>query len=266
MITSSLIITTYNRPDALELVLLSILKQKKLPNEVIIADDGSTDSTRNLITHYQTIFPIPLIHSWQADEGFRAASSRNLAIKKTQFEYIIMIDGDMILEPHFILDHVNSAKKGFFIQGRRVLLDKVLTELALKENKIKFHFLESHLSNRLNAIRCPLFSKIVTPALSKKDTSSVRSCNFSLWKKDILKVNGFNEDFIGWGREDSELVVRLMNLGITRLDLRFGGIGYHLFHPDNTRQMLLQNDQLLQNAITQKWVRCQNGIDKLPQE
>lgn len=265
MITASLIITTYNRPDALELVLLSILKQKKLPNEVIIADDGSTDSTKTLIQAYQAQFPIPLIHSWQPDEGFQLAKSRNLAIQKVQFDYIIMVDGDMILESHFVRDHLSIAQRGYFIQGRRVLLDQTLTDLALKEKKIRFHCFKSHLSNRFNAVHCPFLSKIATPMLSKKDARSVRGCNMAYWRDDILKTNGYNQDFIGWGREDSELVVRLLNSGLKRLDLRFGGIGYHLFHPENTRQMLPQNDQLLQEAIDQKWTRCQNGIDQLPQ-
>lgn len=263
MMTSSLIITTYNRPDALELVLLSVLQQKILPNEVIIADDGSAAPTKELIEHYQADFPIPLIHSWQKDEGFKLAESRNLAIKKSQYDYIIMVDGDMILEPHFVQDHLRAAKSGYFIQGRRVLLDETLTKHAIINKQIRFSSFQSHLSNRLNALHLPFLSKIVMPRFSKKDYRSVRGCNMAYWRSDVVKVNGFNQDFIGWGREDSEFVVRLMNSGIKRLDLRFAGIAYHLFHFENTRQMLPKNDEILQQAITQKWTRCQNGIEQL---
>ena len=120
----SVIITTYNRPDALLLVLQSIESQTKLPEEVIIADDGSDDNTEKLITNYQESSSLNIIHSWQEDKGFRVSKSRNKAIAKSSYDYIILIDGDMILHTEFIRDHINNAEPGFFIQGSRVLLSK----------------------------------------------------------------------------------------------------------------------------------------------
>ncbi|XKM13581.1 glycosyltransferase family 2 protein [Orbaceae bacterium ac157xtp] len=257
----SLIVTTYNWAPALELVLLSIKQQSILPDEVIIADDGSGEDTRALITQYQQTFPVPLIHSWQEDEGFRAARSRNLAISKTSGDYVVMIDGDMLLHKHFIRDHKRFAKQNYFVQGSRVILTKPLTEQLFKTKSISFSPFSSQVKNKLNAICCPFLSKMLSHRLTKKGVRSVRSCNFAVWKKDIIKVNGFNEDFIGWGREDSEFVVRLINSGVLRQDLRFGGVTYHLFHNENSRNNLPKNDQMLQFAIDNKTVYCDNGLN-----
>lgn len=107
----SLIVTTYNRPDALSAVLQSVLVQKTLPEQVIIADDGSNEQTRAVIEQYQQKFPIPLIHSWQPDTGFKLAESRNRALVQLTSAYIVVIDGDMVMHPEFIQDHLNAAKK-----------------------------------------------------------------------------------------------------------------------------------------------------------
>lgn len=256
----SLIVTTYNWPQALELVLLSIKQQSQLPNEVIIADDGSGAETRQLIALYQQDFPVPLIHSWQEDIGFRAARSRNLAIAKTQSEYIVMIDGDMILHRHFIRDHSRIAKNNYFTQGRRVILTQTMTEKLFQLRTTTIPLCSSEVKNKLNAICCPCLSTVFSPLLSKKSYQSIRSCNFAAWKADIIAVNGFNEDFTGWGREDSEFVVRLLNHGGKRQDLRFGGVAYHLYHNENTRDNLTDNDQRLALAIKNNQQYCENGI------
>lgn len=255
----SLIVTTYNWPKALELVLLSIKQQSQLPDEVIIADDGSKEETRQLIEKYQQAFPVPLIHSWQEDIGFRAARSRNLAIAKATSDYIVMIDGDMILHRKFIRDHIRIAKTSYFIQGRRVILTEALTEKLLQQQEIISLF-SADVKNKLNAICCPVLSRLFSPILSKKSYQSIRSCNFAAWKTDVIAVNGFNEDFVGWGREDSEFVVRLLNNGCKRLDLRFGGAAYHLYHHENTRNNLVENDQRLELAIKNNQKYCENGI------
>lgn len=256
----SLIITTYNWPDALELVLLSIKVQSILPSEVIIADDGSGEETRRLIERFQQDFPVPLIHGWQEDLGFRAARARNIAMSKVSGDYIVIIDGDMLLHRHFIRDHKFIAKSGYFVQGRRVILTELLTKKLFMTKNLQIPFFSSEVKNKLNAICCPCLSAIFSPLFSKKSYQSVRSCNMAMWKTDVIKVNGFNEDFVGWGREDSEFVVRLLNGGVKRQDLRFGGVAYHLYHHENTRHNLNQNDQRLKQAIDDKITYCKNGI------
>ena len=254
----SLIVTTYNWPDALSLVLSSVAHQELLPDEVVIADDGSDKNTKKIVTNFVHNFNIPVIHSWQEDSGFRAAKSRNKAIAKASGDYIILIDGDVILHPKFVLDHVKNAQVGFFIQGSRVLLSKKKTNKVLTSNQISFSFFESGIGNRKNLLHSNLFSYIFQK--KKNSMKGIKTCNMSFYKNDCCKVNGFNEDFIGWGREDSEYVVRLMNVGVARKNIHFNLIQYHLFHNENTRKSLGHNDAILKDSVVSNSIYCKKGI------
>ena len=256
----SLIVTTYNRPDALFLVLKSIKNQRVKPYEVIIADDGSNIKTKEVIDDFSSIFELNLIHSFQEDNGFRVAESRNRAISLSSGEYIILIDGDMLLHSEFIHDHAKNAQIGFYIQGSRVLLSNIKTEEVLKNKRIHFNFFETGFKNRFNSIHSRLFSKIFTT--HSIELKGVRTCNMSFFKKDCININGFNMDFKGWGREDSEFVVRLFNSGIIRKTIKFSAIQHHLWHKESDRKLITENDHILKKAIDCNHAWCENGINK----
>lgn len=259
--TCSLIITTYNWKEALEVVLLSALKQTTLPNEIIIADDGSKDDTKELINQIAKISTIPIIHSWQEDQGFRLSRSRNLAIAKASSEYIIVSDGDMILDPHFVEDHLLHAEPNTYIQGSRVLLSPQLTaNTLLSKNFIKPSLFSNLYTNKLNSIRNIIFSKIFGLIKSQK-LKGIRGCNFSLFKNDIFKVNGFNEKFTSWGQEDSEFVQRLYNIGIKRKNMKFAGIQYHLYHKEGNANS--NNCEILLQTIQSKSTYCNEGLSQI---
>ena len=255
----SLIVTTYNWKEALAVVLRSIMAQTVMPCEVIIADDGSRDDTRILIEEYARNFPVPLIHSWQPDDGFRLAMSRNRAISKVKGDYIIIIDGDILIKPDFIESHRAAAKPGFFVQGGRVIMWEALSA-KLKQNFEIPHFFTKGLRNRHNTLSSPVLSRIFSKVWNSD--KSTRGCNIAFWKDDIDAVNGYNEAFEGWGREDSEMVIRMLNHGVQRFYLKFAGVGFHLYHKENTRASLSQNDAILQNTIDQKLTRCELGLDQ----
>ena len=257
----SLIITTYNRPDALLLVLRSIEAQTIKSFEVIIADDGSSNDTKEVITSFQEKTNLTIIHSCQKDKGFRVAKSRNKAIAKASGDYIILVDGDMILHPQFVEDHINNAELGYFIQGSRVLLTQQKTNSVLNENNINFSFTSSGLLNRKNAVHSNSLSKLFSN--KKNILRGIKSCNMAFFKKDYISVNGFNNEFKGWGREDSEFIVRLQNNGIRRKNVRFNAIQFHLWHQENTRASLVENDLLLQAAIENKIKWCDNGLNSV---
>ena len=256
----SLIITTYNRVDALSLVLHSVQNQTILPKEVIIADDGSTKETQKMILDFQVASQLNLTHSWQNDKGFRAAKSRNKAIAKSKGEYIILIDGDMALHPKFIEDHISHAESGCFIQGTRVLLTQSATQDTLVKMKTNFSLLSGGIQNRKNAIHSNFLSRLFSK--KKNYLRGIKTCNMAFFKQDCININGFNNDFEGWGREDSEFIVRLLNSGVHRKNLRFNAIQFHLWHNENTRSSLQQNDTLLQNTIDNNVKWCDNGIDR----
>ena len=255
----SLIITTYNREDALNVVLKSVALQSLLPDEVIIADDGSTEATVEVIHEHQQQLPIPLIHCHHPDLGFRVSHIRNKAIRESTGDYIILTDGDMILHPDFVKDHAASAKPGFFIQGSRVLLGEITTKKTIENHRLRFSWISKGITNRFNAMHNALLMHAIRTG--RTDHHGIRSCNMSAWRKDIIAINGFNEAFVGWGREDSEFAVRLLNSGIKRLNLRFGAICYHLWHTSNQeRDLLSKNDTELQIAIDENRTWCNQGL------
>ncbi len=257
-----MIVTTYNWPEALDLTLQSLLYQSRSPDEVIVADDGSKESTARTVAKFAEKAPFPVIHSWQEDSGFRLAMSRNRAIAKAKGEYIIVVDGDLILHPDFVKDHLAHAQKKLFLQGGRVLLGPAVTEKIFNGqiHPQELSIFSSDIKNRKNALRsrwlCKLFSKTST------SLKAIKGCNFSLFKDDILDVNGFDNEFVGWGREDSEFVARLYHNGIKRKNLKFCAVAYHLYHPENERAALEKNDRRLAATLAEKKIRCKDGIDR----
>ena len=131
----SLIISTYNRPDALSVCLDSVFKQKVLPDEIIVGDDGSRSDTRKLIERMQQLSPVPLIHVWHEDKGFRLAMMRNKAVAKASGQYIIQIDGDVMLHPLFVADHIRLSRPGYYLKGGRCNIERQLTDKICREAK-----------------------------------------------------------------------------------------------------------------------------------
>lgn len=258
---SALIITTYNWPEALELVLLSLKNQVVYPTEVIIADDGSTDDTKFLIEEFQKDFPIPLIHVWHEDIGFRKSAISNLAISRSETDYIIQIDGDCIIHHNFIRDHLNSAEKGIYLYGSRVNIQESFLPKLFTRKIIKFPYFSKGIKKRNRNIHLPFLGSLLC---KKQDELSrkLRGCNLSYWKSDFIAVNGYNQDMIGWGREDSELIVRMMNHGVLGKRMKFKAIIYHIWHQENSKEKLNINHSIQEKAIKHKSVWCDNGINK----
>ena len=257
--SSSLIVSTYNWPVALSLCLSSIAAQTVLPDEVIVADDGSGEDTAMLIKKFQKDFPVPLIHVWQADEGFQLARIRNKAIASATKEYIIQIDGDLILHRKFVEDHLRFSQRGSFVSGSRVIMDAALSKKIIESGKIIIPLFNKGIKNIGNGLWLPVFTRFIKKYRQHK-SYNLRGCNMAFWKDDLLAVNGYNEAFQGWGREDSELVIRLLNLGLKKIPIKFGGIVFHLFHPEKSRLQLEANEALLTNTIDEKHIVCSQGI------
>lgn len=257
----SLIISTYNWPEALEQCLESVKRQIVYPNEVIIADDGSTDETRELINKYKDDFPVPLLHSWIDDKGFRLAKARNEALKIAKYEYILQIDGDIILNKYYVYDHTNFAKRGSFVRGSRVLLNLYVTERIFNHQVTAPNIFMEGTVNFFNGIRIPFLQNLISS--KQKSIVGIRGCNMGYWKEDAFKVNGYNEKIEGWGREDSEFVARLINDGLYKRNLRLGGIQFHVYHAEYDRKLLNKNDDILNKAIQQELTTCEFGINRL---
>ncbi|MBF0226704.1 MAG: glycosyltransferase family 2 protein [Desulfobacterales bacterium] len=256
----SVIVTTYNRPQVLKEVLKSLKKQTIYPFEVIVADDGSEPETAQVVNDLSRICPFKIAHVWQEDIGFRAAMIRNKAIKKSKGDYIVCLDGDCIPELHFIEDHTALAQQGFFFQGKRVMVGKQASEYFTHEYakmsaKLMRIILKGGFSNWYHVFRLPKF-----PAYSSLSLSGIRSCNMAFFRESIYGVNGFNQDFVGWGREDSELAVRFYGFGLKRKIHPFMAVCFHMWHEEYSRERLNINNELLRKAIESKKYFCSNGL------
>jgi glycosyltransferase involved in cell wall biosynthesis len=260
----SLLVSTYNWPDALALCLKSILEQTVLPAEIIIADDGSRDDTRYLIQNFSQQSAVPVVHVWHPDEGFQLSKIRNRAIAKAVQAYIIQIDGDLILNKHFISDHLHIREPGYFVSGSRVLLSNATSEALLQRGSIEVQKHHKGSKNFFNRFRNRTLRQVLSTRykISGANKYYVKGCNMAFWKTDLLKVNGYNELFTGWGREDSELAIRLINAGVQKKFLKMGGTTYHLFHKEVSRELEPRNIQLMEMAIEQKLTQAQNGLNK----
>lgn len=257
----SLIISTYNWKEALNLCLKSVKNQTVLPDEIIVADDGSRSDTKELIDAFRNQIPVPVIHVWHEDTGFHLASIRNKAFAKAQFEYVVQIDGDLILHPYFIADHISFAKEGSFVTGSRSKIREDLSCRLMKEGNIDVSVFMKGTSNFINGLHLPFLSRF-SEKRKANDIFAARGCNMAFWRKDLLAVNGYNEDFEGWGREDTELVYRLMNIGLEKRFIKFRGIVFHIHHAERTQSDKLdQNDRLLADSVKRMLKRCDRGID-----
>lgn len=260
MLQTSLIISTYNRPGALALCLESIKRQKQLPAEVIIGDDGSKDDTKILIENFQKDFPVPLLHIWQEDDGFRVAKIRNKCIAMAKYEYIIQIDGDMVLHPYFIVDHISCAREGYYIKGGRVNLTRAETERLCRNGTYRsLGFFTLGVTRRENSIHCLWLAKYLAP---RRKTRPGLGCNTSFWKKDVLQINGYDEYYVGWGGEDYDFSIRLLNIGCKKLALKFAAIGFHLWHEDKFMQNRDKNFKYYFEKMAEKATWCERGIDQ----
>lgn len=252
----SLVVATYNAPQMLRLCLQSVLRQTLSPSEIIIADDGSTSFTKELIDNMRPQFSAPLVHVWHEDEGFRLAAIRNKALSIAKGDYIIQIDGDVILERHFVEDHLRFAEAGYVVLGSRCMLTEEKTKTVLEMKDYEPSIFSSGIKRRDSALRCPLLSPLF---FNNRHTVG---CNMAFWRKDVLGVNGYDEDFVGWGHEERDLVLRLTMTGVCKRKIKYAAIQYHLWHKEQSKQNLEQNEQRVRSRLAEKvsWVR--NGIAK----
>ena len=257
--TVSLIISTYNWPRALYLCLDSVMQQTVMPTEILIADDGSGISTRDVVKHFENISPIPVHHIWHEDRGFRLAAIRNKAIAASSGEYVIQIDGDLILHRHFIQDHIIFARKGCFVTGSRGIITEMLTQKVLNGEITSLSPLMKGISSSNNAVRSPIASLLY---LTFGPTRSPRGCNMAFWREDLIRVNGYDERFNGWGYEDAEICIRLKNCGIKQRCMKFRGIVFHLHHNLAERSGSDVNEQRYRETIRDHRLRCEQGIDR----
>jgi len=261
---ASLIVTTYNWPEALALTLKSIARQSRMPLEVIIADDGSGPATGAAVAAWRSELRVPVRHLWQEDQGFRLARSRNAALAVARGEYIVLVDGDMVLHPRFIEDHMDCARPDCFIQGARPQLSADASARLLKTGSIEAGAFTPGLTRRAYALRSPVLSRLTSKV--KTSLGGIQGCNQSFWKQHALAVNGYDERFDAWGPEDREFAARLLHLGVQRHYVRHRAIALHLYHATRAPRGDNPLDSLLRDSLARRAVWCERGVSAHPAE
>jgi glycosyltransferase involved in cell wall biosynthesis len=267
----SIIVSTYNRPDALNAVLQGLAQQTEMKTkewEVIIADDGSTATTHQLITQWQNQFPCSLQHVWHEDTGFRLAAIRNLSALHAKGEYLVFLDGDCIPFPDFAVQTLRLAEPGWFVAGNRVLLSQQYTKQLLQSggNPAQWSaiaWLKAKLSGKAN--RALPWLRLALSRSRKKRAhrwSVLKGCNIGIFKRDFININGFDESFSGWGHEDSDFAIRLIRAGILLKDGRFAVPVLHLWHPENDRSKQAENWKKLEATLKSHHVEAKIGYNK----
>lgn len=265
----SVIVTTYRREDALAAVLRALSRQTDPDFEVVVADDGSGSGTAEVVEAWKGKLGHPLSHVWHKDHGFRAAEIRNLAIVVSRGDYCIFLDGDCIVRPDFVAVHRRLAEPGWFVTGNRVLLSPPLTARVLREDLAPeiWHFGRWLVErgrggvNRLSALlHLPLGP---LRRLRQRAWRGARSCNLAVWRSDLDRVDGFDADYSGWGKEDSDIIVRLLHAGVRRKDGVFATGVVHLWHPEADRSSLPANERKLSEMLTSDRIKAQRGLSTI---
>ena len=268
----SVIVSTYNRPDALNACLRALGRQTDKDFEIVIADDGSGPATRDVVGTWKAKLSVPLAHVWQEDRGFRLAAIRNRAIAVSAGSYLVFLDGDCIAPRRFVTAHRALAEPGVFVGGNRVLLSRSLTEQILANSLEPERWgLVSWGRHRargdINRF-LPLISLPLGPLRKRLATEweGVRGGNFAFHRADIERVDGFETAFTGWGLEDSDIVIRMIRAGVRRKDGRFATGVLHLWHPEADRSRFAANKTQLAELITSDRVRAVSGLSSLTHE
>lgn len=265
----SVIISTYNWPEALGLCLKSLWAQTDRRFEIIIADDGSSPDNLRIIEAFCLDATVSTRYVHHADNGFRAGAIRNQAVAQSKGDYLIFIDGDCVALPGFVAKHRQLAESGCFVPGNRVLLSQNYTDDVIG-NGVYLHnmpwigFLWLRLANKINRL-VPFFSLPLglLRHLQPQKWQQAMTCNLGVWKADFMAVNGFDELFQGWGYEDSDLVIRLIHHGVTRKEGRFAVPVLHLWHPQNDRSQHDDNYQRLMERLGQpSFILAEKGVSQ----
>jgi glycosyltransferase involved in cell wall biosynthesis len=264
----SVILTTYNRPAALVAVLRGLAVQTDRDFEIVVADDGSGPETAVLLADWAARLPVPLLHVWQEDRGFRAAAARNRALAQASGNYVVFLDGDCVPRPNFLAAHRRLAAAGWFVAGNRVLLAERFTGAVLARSlPIHTWGLGDWASVRLRGGINRLLPLLDLPdgqlrRHRPRRWQGAKTCNLAVWYTDLIRVNGLDETYSGWGHEDADLVVRLLNAGVRRKDGHYATTVLHLWHPKNDRGQLSDNESRLAASLATCRIRAECGLDQ----
>ena len=264
----ALIVITYQRPRHLRLVLESIAIQQGVAGkfELCVTDDGSTDETAQVVDEFRGRVDFPVRFVTHPHLTFQAAQCRNDGAMATSAPYLLFLDGDCVLPPGHVAIHLRNRKRGVALIGDAARLDRATSEQMTTETVRCGKFEEMITSLERRRLRkTELKFRFYNFIRHRRKPYKLRSGNFSLWRQDFECVNGFDENFEGWGGEDDDLGRRLRRAGVRLQSIVGSTHSYHLWHP---RDVTAPNKVKLAANTKYLWrkkllARCDNGLVKL---
>lgn len=268
--TASVILSTYNRPQMLRLVLLGYQRQTFKDFELIIADDGSTDEVKGVIEEFKNNSFFNIVHMWHEDKGWKRCEIVNKSILAANSDYLIFSDADIIPHHDFVKIHIEYRQKGAVLLGRCVRWGEWISGKITKKEVITgryerltwdkwLAFFRGRIKHFQKSI--PIKNKFLLKWLNPTGRRiNLYGMNFSMWKEDMLKLNGFDEKISHWGVEDVELDLRVRKLGLKRISVRHQAICYHLYHPKSTKKP--EDTKIVEQTEKSNDYFCKYGIVK----
>jgi len=263
----SIIICFYERLDHLRCCLDSIRLSSEYFDEVIITDDGSCENTVSRLKALMPTYDFPITHAWQPNEGFRLAASRNNGIRQARGDYLIFLDCDFLVLPDAIAEHLQAARPGKVVAGGFKYLDEPSTTEILNTSITQglLERLDGGISNGeiLKRHRRTIKRTILMRLRLKSPRSQSLGSHYSIHKSDLKRINGYDENFVGWGGEDEDLGIRLVRAGIyCRSAIRSARV-LHLWHPSVITDRRWQEGPNVQYLNRKEIpVSCINGLQK----
>ena len=256
---TSLVISTYNQPMALAKMIRGLQRQTCWPQEILFSDDGSAEPTRGVIAEFARVAPVPVRHVWHPDDGFRKTIILNKTLAAANGDYVIFTDADCVPHPKFVEDHAALAEKNFWVQGRRCFVrEEFVPPFEAGETSLWRWMLSGRITGAAKGVRWPV------PIIKRdKKQRGIIGCNMAFWREDLVAVNGFDEDYTGWGTgEDSDIGTRLYHLGRPRKFVHGRAITFHLNHPQASRDHHPDSLARLAETIASGKIRCEHGLNR----
>jgi len=254
----SLVISTFNQPGSLTKAFRGLACQTRWPDEVLISDDGSDEATRELVEKFSASSPVPVKHIWHPHDGFRKTVILNKTVAAATGSYLIFTDGDCVPHPKFVADHAALAGKNFWVQGRRCFVrEEFVPDFEAEKIPAWDWMIAGKITGAAKGVRWPF-------AIIRRDTAQrgIIGCNMAFWREDIVAVNGYDEDYTGWGTgEDSDIGTRLYHLGCQRKFVYGRAITFHLNHPPAPRGHHAASLARLAETIATRKIRCEHGLN-----
>ncbi|MEN9724005.1 MAG: hypothetical protein RJB38_1991 [Pseudomonadota bacterium] len=266
-LAASLLVSTYEMPRHLELVLEGLVRQSTRDFELLICDDGSGSETAAIVNRFKATAPFAVTHLWQENQGFRKCRILNEGLRRSSGKTLIFLDGDCVPHRHFVRDHLEQQAPGHYLAGRRVELgpkiSATLTPEKIRQGYFDFpmpSLIWSALTGETEFIQRALRigHASLRSRLGMNRIVDLKGCNYSVSREHLEAINGFDEAYEGYGREDTDVEIRLQNRGLQIKSLKGLAIQFHVWHP--RREFTPKNDDRLEELRKSGRIRCERGL------